>query len=61
MDDSKPLATLNMLCSAFDRKFVCEMLSISEQYLSDILKGRRPISDVIGKKLGFEKVWKETK
>jgi plasmid maintenance system antidote protein VapI len=38
------------------KKAVADSLDISPQYLTDILHGRRPISDNIAKKLGFR--WK---
>jgi hypothetical protein len=36
-------------------------IGISPQYMCDIIGGRRSISEGIGGKLGFEKVWRRKK
>jgi Protein of unknown function (DUF551)/Helix-turn-helix len=38
-------------------KKLAKKLDISEQYLSDILNGRRNVSEVIGLQMGFRAVW----
>jgi len=61
MDDKKPVAELKRLLETLSRETVCNKFGISEQYLCDILKGRRPISERVGHLLGFTRTWKERK
>lgn len=38
-------------------KKLAKKLDISEQYLSDILNGRRSIGEVVGLRMGYKAVW----
>lgn len=38
------------------QKAVAKKLGVSQQYLTDVLKGRRDISDTVARKMGYEKV-----
>lgn len=58
MSDAAPLKELSQRLKKNNRQIVCNELGISQQYLSDILLGRRGISEAVGKKLGFERTWK---
>lgn len=40
-------------------KKLAKKLDISEQYLSDILNGRRNVSEIVGLRMGFRAVWKK--
>jgi len=61
MDDKKPIDELKRLLQTGNRETVCNKFGISEQYLCDILKGRRSVSERVGGLLGFKRIWKETK
>lgn len=43
-------------CDKSSQKKLAEQIGISPQYLSDILKGRREVSESVAEKLGFERV-----
>lgn len=40
---------------------LAKVLDISEQYLSDILNGRRNVSELVASKVGFRAVWVKSK
>lgn len=40
---------------------LAKKLDISEQYLSDILNGRRNVSELVASKVGFRAVWVRSK
>lgn len=40
---------------------LAKVLDISEQYLSDILNGRRNVSELVASRVGFRAVWIKTK
>lgn len=46
----------NMVKEFGSQKLAAFQLEISEQYLSDIVNGRREVSDEVAKKLGFQKL-----
>lgn len=50
------LAVLNTACVLDSAKDVAGELGISEQYLSDIRRGRRALPDSVALALGFKKV-----
>jgi hypothetical protein len=43
------------------QKAFAGFLKMSSAYLCDIFHGNRPISKKLAKKLGWEKVWRQTK
>ena len=42
-------------CNKSSQKAVAERIGVSAPYLSDILLGKRPISDLVAEAFGFEK------
>jgi transcriptional regulator with XRE-family HTH domain len=53
---NKPLEALKKLVSESEsQRKVAERLDITEQYLSDILRGRRDVSEAVAKALGYRK------
>lgn len=51
------IAILNKMVKEMgSQRKVAEFLQISDAYLSDILKSRRPISDVVAQKLNYRRV-----
>jgi len=42
-------------------KKLAKHLDISEQYLSDILNGRRNASEIVGLRMGYRAVWVKDK
>jgi len=40
---------------------LAKQIDISPQYMCDIISGRRSVSEEIGAKFGFEKVWRKKK
>ena len=43
------------------QNILAEHIGISPQYMSDIIRGKRAVSEEVGTKFGFEKVWRRKK
>jgi plasmid maintenance system antidote protein VapI len=55
---NEPLEKIKaMVIELGNKKAVAKKLDISQSYLSDILAGKRNISDNIARKLGFKRSW----
>jgi DNA-binding transcriptional regulator YdaS (Cro superfamily) len=60
MNKQHPFTELVRKCGELgSQEKLAEWLGISPQYTSDILNGRRKISERIGSLLGFEKIWRK--
>lgn len=58
MDDTKVIAKLQTLVEVLgSQKVAAISLGISTQYLNDLLRGRRNVSEEIASKLGFTAEW----
>lgn len=57
IDDSGPLKELRHLLKTYTRRELAYRLDIGEQYLCDIIVGRRSVSDYVGERLGYKKSW----
>ena len=58
MDDTKVLVLLKVfVISHGTQKDAADALGISTQYLNDLLRGRRNVSEEIASKFGFHAEW----
>ncbi len=56
-DDDNILKIIKAAAMHSSQKQVSENLGISQQFLCDVLKRRRPITDRVLAAMGFKRVW----